>query len=465
MVFRPTVEVTVFLTFFGFFLCDSINTNLMIYRTCTVTLGKNKHMCSLLGNSTDPRIKALEKLVQPKADIVSMVKSLVDGFSNAILCLFVGPWSDRFGRRPVIVINVIGIVLMNVVMVLFSIFETISPWYMMLCSVPVILTGGGGSLLTVMFAYLTDVTSGQNRGFRMGMFEAVMAMAVLLGSASSSYIYNATNYVIIYAIASLSSLLALAHALYFIPESLPNRENTSRFKAFFNVRNPISMFRTSFQSRPHFNRAIILLLVLTLALYFIAIIGRNSVNFLFLRAKFQWTLQKYTWFSSGASILWITSTMMVVYVLHHKLHVTESKLVLSGFVSLAIGAVIEGLARVDWLIYAATIISYPSGGISPMTRSLLTKLVKPEEAGKIFALLNVVQNLLSLVGSPIYTTLYNATLESNPGTFLFLSSTIFTLDSILLVVLIVLQKKSPEMLYNSLVEEEVEENVSVEGSS
>ncbi|XP_066138566.1 probable peptidoglycan muropeptide transporter SLC46 isoform X2 [Euwallacea fornicatus] len=465
MAFRPTVEVTVFLTFFGFFLCGSINTNLMIYRTCTVTLGKDKHNCSLLGNSADPKIKALEKLVQPKADIISMVKSLVDGLSSAILCLFVGPWSDRFGRKPVIVINLIGIVLMNVVMVLFSIFETVSPWYMIVCSVPIILTGGGASLLTVMFAYLTDVTSGQNRGFRMGVFETVMAVAVLLGSASSSYVYSAINYITVYAIAGFSSLLALVHALCFIPESLPNREHTGRFKAFFNVRNPAGMFRTSFQSRAHFNRAIILLLVLTLALYFIAIIGCSSVNFLFLRAKFQWTLQKYTWFNSGTSVLWITSTMVVVYVFHHKLHVAESKLILSGFVSLAIGAVVEGLARVDWLIYAAAIISYPSGGISPMTRSLLSKLVEPEEAGKIFAFFNLVQNLLSLVGAPTYTTLYNATLGSNPSIFLFLSFTIFTLNSNLLVVLIVLQKRSSGVFYNSLIEEDNARDVSVESNS
>lgn len=58
---------------------------------------------------------------------------------------------------------------MNVVMVVYTAIPRASPWYMMTCSVPVILTGGSASLLTVFLAYLTDVTTENDRGFRLVM--------------------------------------------------------------------------------------------------------------------------------------------------------------------------------------------------------------------------------------------------------------------------------------------------------
>lgn len=73
----------------------------------------------------------------------------------------------------------------------------------------------------------------------------------------------------------------------------------------------------------------------------------------------------------------------------------------------------------------AAAIKFPSGGLSPMTKSLMSKLVDAGEAGRIFALFTLVQNLLGLLGSPIFTTLYNATINVNPGAFNFLSAAIY----------------------------------------
>lgn len=47
----------------------------------------------------------------------------------------------------------------------------------------------------------------------------------------------------------------------------------------------------------------------------------------------------------------LTGTFFVVYLLHHRLRVTESRLILAGFVSLAVGAFVLAMARVDWLVY------------------------------------------------------------------------------------------------------------------
>lgn len=107
---------------------------------------------------------------------------------------------------------------------------------------------------------------------------------------------------------------------------------------------------------------------MALALYFVVISGDSSVMFLFVREKFSWTLRQYTLYNSATNIMWmaskfltlfsttavtnfLTGTFIIVYLLHHRLRVTESRLILVGFVALAVGAFVLALARVDWLVY------------------------------------------------------------------------------------------------------------------
>lgn len=118
---------------------------------------------------------------------------------------------------------------MYLVMVVFSKLENVSPWFMMTSSIPVILTGGGAALLTVLLAYLTDITPKEQRGFRMGIFEVTMAVAVLAGSSSSSYVFNATSYATCYSIGALTCFLAFLYTWWLLPESLEVRETTVGF--------------------------------------------------------------------------------------------------------------------------------------------------------------------------------------------------------------------------------------------
>nr|CAI5841121.1 unnamed protein product [Callosobruchus analis] len=74
---------------------SSVYTNLVIYRTCYVVLGYNQSECAMLGNVDNNVTEHLEKLVEPEANIINMVKNTVGSIFSVILCIFIGPWSDR----------------------------------------------------------------------------------------------------------------------------------------------------------------------------------------------------------------------------------------------------------------------------------------------------------------------------------------------------------------------------------
>lgn len=86
-----------------------VMTNLVIYRTCYVTLGFNKTECALMGTEdADQATAELEKKVQPYANIIGMTRSIFDAITGCIVCIFLGSWSDRRGRRPVLLISLAG---------------------------------------------------------------------------------------------------------------------------------------------------------------------------------------------------------------------------------------------------------------------------------------------------------------------------------------------------------------------
>lgn len=124
-----SIEIPLFLLFFSFMLAGKLNlinyvcerkqslcyfpdpvfTNLLIYRTCYVTLGYNQSECALLGmkNATE-KTAELEKLVQPYANIVSMTENIMDSLIISVVCTFFGPWSDKHGRRPLLLTCLLG---------------------------------------------------------------------------------------------------------------------------------------------------------------------------------------------------------------------------------------------------------------------------------------------------------------------------------------------------------------------
>lgn len=95
--------------FHSLFYLDTVTTNLLVYRTCYVTLDYNETECALLG--TDDASNATEELettVQPHVTVISMSIHLTNAMISTLLCLFIGPWSDTHGRKPVLLFTLTG---------------------------------------------------------------------------------------------------------------------------------------------------------------------------------------------------------------------------------------------------------------------------------------------------------------------------------------------------------------------
>lgn len=84
--------------------------DLLVFRSCRAVLGKSNYSsCDILQTDSSSQVaKDLQKLTHSYASDIILCKTLIEGVLPAALSLFMGPWSDKHGRKPIILSVLIG---------------------------------------------------------------------------------------------------------------------------------------------------------------------------------------------------------------------------------------------------------------------------------------------------------------------------------------------------------------------
>lgn len=124
----------------------------------------------------------------------------------------IGSLSDRFGRRPVILISTAGLSLDWVLMALAP-----NLWWLV---VGRIIGGMTSASATALFAFMADVTAPENRARAFGIFGAAASAGFVIGPAVGGVLGEIDLRVPFWVAAGLSAA-AFLYGLFVLPESLP----------------------------------------------------------------------------------------------------------------------------------------------------------------------------------------------------------------------------------------------------
>ena len=98
--------------------------NLLIEKVCLVNLGFDPDICSNLTNHKDSEIA-----VQKEVASLNMYLSVLTAIPGIIVSLFLGPWSDVNGRKPLIIFPQIGTMLTQFIYILNTLNYLIVKWF------------------------------------------------------------------------------------------------------------------------------------------------------------------------------------------------------------------------------------------------------------------------------------------------------------------------------------------------
>src|ERR1700681_3917281 len=141
-----------------------------------------------------------------------------------------GAWSDRFGRRPIILLSCLGLGLDYVFMALAPSLR----WLFL----GRLISGITTSNVSTAFAYITDVTRPEERAKKYGMLGAAFGVGFIIGPAVGGFL-GAYNLRFPFWVAAGLSLANALYGFFILPESFsPER----RAKSGWHMANPFASF-------------------------------------------------------------------------------------------------------------------------------------------------------------------------------------------------------------------------------
>ena len=297
-----------------------------------------------------------------------------------------GAWSDRFGRRPVILISCFGFGL-------DYIFMALAPSLSWLF-VGRIISGITASNISTAFAYVTDVTPPERRAKQFGMLAASFGLGFIIGPAVGGFLSNVDLRFPFWVAAGLS----LANALYgffILPESLPPER---RAKSAWHMANPLGSL-TLLRSHPQLSG-----LAIVLTLFYLAQQSLPSVFVLYTQYRYSWGHGKVGLALAVVGVS--TSIVSGILVGPFVRRFGERRSVITGLLCGCIGFFSFAVATRGSIFLAAIPFLGLWGIAGPAIHSLMTRRVDPTSQGKLQGAVNGLRSITGMIGPLLFTQVF-----------------------------------------------------------
>ncbi|MGL5892161.1 MAG: TCR/Tet family MFS transporter [Bacteroidia bacterium] len=313
---------------------------------------------------------------------LAMVYALMQFMFSPLL----GSLSDRFGRRPVLLMSLLGF---GVDYVLLGFAPDL--WWFFLGRM---IAGITGASFTVAGAYVADVSAPEKREQNFGLIGAAFGLGFIVGPAIGGFLGSFGERIPFFVAAGLS----LANALYgffVIPESLPV-ENRRAFS--WKRANPVGALM-------HLSRyPLVIRLGVTFFLINMASHSLQSVWGFYTQYRLGWGTGMI-----GASLAFVGIMVALVQGGLNRILIPKlgsRRAIVTGIIMYGIGMLIAAMAESNFLMFASVVPLALGGLAGPTIQGILSKVVGKDEQGELQGFIVSLQSLTAVVGPVLMTSLF-----------------------------------------------------------
>lgn len=435
------IELSCAIGSFSYGLHSLIVTNLYIAKACSINLNLPPDICDNI-NQHDEENNQVEKIVTQ----LQLYSTFLYSIPCILASMVIGSWSDRNGRKPILIIPMLGSIIAQVIYILNVYFSSARAEYLLFSNI-YSLFGGYTTMIIGTYSYIGDTTSPSARTSRLSVMSVMMTGGFTSGNLLSPYFFRHFGYYGVFATSASLYTIYILYITFFIKESLVNSPTETPRPVTSSLKNLVTSAKdviySAVRPREGFQRCLIILLLATMLLLTAA--GNEwNMSYLFTRKMFAWDERKYSQVSSLSMILSTLANLLLLPLLSYKLSVPDSVIGIMASLSCLADALVTALAQSGQIYIFARCLGILSSQASTVIRSLLSKTVSSAELGKVYSLLGCLENLIPLGMSPLTTELYNSSLDVYPGAIYALSAGILFIACICFVAIALLINKDQQ---------------------
>jgi DHA1 family tetracycline resistance protein-like MFS transporter len=331
-------------------------------------------------------------IIQFKGGNIASAASITGYFGFAwatmqfIFSPILGAWSDRFGRRPIILISCAGL---GFDYILMALAPTLA-WLF----VGRVISGITTSNISTAFAYVTDVTPRERRAKQFGLISAAFGLGFIIGPAVGGLLGNQHLRLPFWVAAGLSLTNAI-YGYFILPESLPPER---RAKKAWHMANPLGSL-TLLRSHPELGG-----LAIVTFLYYLAHQVLPSIFVLYADYRYGWSERTIGLSLAAVGICVSLASGLLVGPFVKRFG--ERYSLLSGLMFGFLAFMGFALASRGWMAFASIPFIALWGIAGPAMQSLMSQRVDPTSQGKLQGAVNSLRAITGMIGPLLFTQVF-----------------------------------------------------------
>ena len=299
------------------------------------------------------------------------------GIANFFGAPILGALSDRFGRRPILLLGFCGLA--------FTFYMTAAANSLWMLVVVRLVGGAMQANIAVANAYVADITPAADRARRFGLLGAMMGLGFILGPALGG-ILGDINLRLPFVASGTLAILNWVYGYFVLPESLP----IAKRHAFeWRNANPVASLRGLIDLRG------VGPLVAVIALTTLAQFMLHATWVLYTTFKFGWGPRETGW---SLMVVGVVSVLMQGVFLKHILkRMSTQRLAVIGMCSASLAYIGYGLASEAWMLFVIIVLNTFSAANGSNLQSIVSGAADESIQGRTLGAVASVNSLMAVL--------------------------------------------------------------------
>ncbi|RZL37360.1 MAG: MFS transporter [Rubrivivax sp.] len=314
-----------------------------------------------------------------------LLVTMAFGVANFMGSPVLGSLSDRFGRRPVLLIGFAGLAL--------SFFVTAMATALWMLVAVRLFSGAMQANIAIANAYVADITPAEDRARRFGQLGAMFGIGFILGPVVGGWLGHYDVHWPFIA-AGCMAVLNWCYGFFVLPESLP-ADRRSPFD--WKKANPVTALRGLAALKG------VGALVTVIALSSLAQFMLHMTWVLYTKFRFGWGPLEVSWSLLAVGIVSVLSQGVLLKPLLARF--SAQRLALISMTSASLAYLGFGLATQPWMMYAVIGLNLLGGVATAALQSIISNAAPSNQQGRAMGAVSSLNSLMAVIAPLVGLTL------------------------------------------------------------